>query len=234
MSARNSASSGGKRRQHQLRAAAALSLRLQFQVDGDVLARVEVFKYLGHLLSMEDDDAQAVRLQLAKAPATWARVGKVLRAENASPRVAGYFYKAVVQSVLLFGSESWNLGPALLARLEGFHIRCSYRMSRRHRPRRGPGGSWHYPASSDVLDECGLLTVGEYIRRRRQTIAEYVADRPLLAACRGGERRRGTPHRQWWWEQEMSLDSEPSAWAAENDDGVSLGSSASVGGEAGG
>jgi hypothetical protein len=38
----------------------ALALRRQFSVHGDVLERVEVFKYLGHLLAQDDDDAQAI------------------------------------------------------------------------------------------------------------------------------------------------------------------------------
>ena len=82
---------GARRRQQQARVDAALSLRRQFTADGDVLEQVEVFKYLGRLLSMSDDDAQAVRAQMVKAQKIWARVGRVLRAENASPRVCGYF-----------------------------------------------------------------------------------------------------------------------------------------------
>jgi hypothetical protein len=38
----------------------ALALRRQFSVHGDVLERIEVFKYLGHLLAQDDDDAQAI------------------------------------------------------------------------------------------------------------------------------------------------------------------------------
>ena len=49
-----------------------------FMVHGDMLERVEVFRYLGHLLSQDDDDIQAVRSQLCKALGTWARVGQVL------------------------------------------------------------------------------------------------------------------------------------------------------------
>ena len=41
---------------------------------------------------------------------------------NTTPRVAAKFYKAVVQSVLLYGSETWNLSRAVLAQLEGFHV----------------------------------------------------------------------------------------------------------------
>ena len=55
------------------------------------------------------------------------------------PRVA----KAVVQAVLLYGSETWVLSTAALASLEGFHIRAAYRMAVRHKPRRAReiGGS---------------------------------------------------------------------------------------------
>jgi hypothetical protein len=76
-------------------------------VHGDVLEHVEVFRYLGRLLSQDDNDIQAVRSQLCKARRTWARIGQVLRRENAPPRVNAKFYKAIVQSVLLYGSETW-------------------------------------------------------------------------------------------------------------------------------
>ena len=120
------------------------------------------------------------------------------------------FFKAVVQAVLLYGSETWCLSPALLARLDGFQIKAGYRMARENRLKRDPDGNWMYPRSEDVLEECGLLKMEAYILRRRNSIAEYVATRPLYHACREGEPLRGTPHRLWWWEQESSLDEEPS------------------------
>jgi hypothetical protein len=101
-----------------------------------------VFQYLGRLLAQDDGDVQAVRQQIRKARGTWARVGQVLRGENAAPRVAAKFYKAVVQSVLLYGSETWNLTETVLARLEGFHIRAAYRMARVHKPWKGLFGNW--------------------------------------------------------------------------------------------
>ena len=195
-----------RKQQREAAVTSALALRQQFSVHGDVLERVEVFKYLGRLLAQDDDDIQAIRTQLRKARATWARVGQVLRSENASPRVAAKFYKAMVQAVLLYGSETWVLSPTALARLEGFHIRAAYRMAKRNRPRRGPGNQWVYPKSEDVLEECGMHTIGEYIDVRRQTIAMYVATRPILNECMQGERKRGAIPRRWWWEQKMDLD----------------------------
>jgi hypothetical protein len=56
----------------------------------------------------------------------------VLRGENVMPWVAATFYKAVVQAILLYGSETWNLTASALARLEGFHIRAVYKMAQEH------------------------------------------------------------------------------------------------------
>ena len=53
---------------------------------------------------------------------------RVLRSENASAQVCGMFYKATVQTVLLFRSKTWYLTPATLRRLEGFHVKADRRM----------------------------------------------------------------------------------------------------------
>ncbi len=129
----------------------ALALQEQFSVDGEVLERVEVFKYLGRLLAQDDDDIQAIRAQLQKARATWARVGQVLRNKNVSPHVAATFYKVVVQAILLYGSETWVLSQTALAHLEGFHIRAAYWMVKMHKPKQGLSRTWIYPHSVDFL-----------------------------------------------------------------------------------
>ncbi len=139
----------------------------------------------------------------------------VLQADNTPPKVSAMFYKAVVQSVLLYGSESWNLTKTALARLEGFHIRAAYRMAKVHKPRRGLNHVWVYPATSDVLKECGMHTITHYISVRRETILQYVVDRPIHVACVVGERRRGSAPRQWWWEQKLCLDDDDADGAGE-------------------
>jgi hypothetical protein len=74
----------------------------------------------------------------------------------------------------LYGSETWSLTNAALARLEGFNIRAVYKMAKTYHPRRRTNGVWEYPSSKDVLQECGLRTFAEYIRKRRDTLAIYV------------------------------------------------------------
>ena len=116
------------------------------------------------------------------------------------------FYKAIVQSVLLYGSETWVLSSAVMARLEGFHIRAAYRMAKEHVPRRGANLQWVYPSSAVVLEECGMHTIQQYIDVRRETIAKYVVGRSILAECQGADQRRGSVPWRWWWEQSMGLD----------------------------
>ncbi len=122
------------------------------------------------------------------------------------PTIAAKFYLAVVQAVLLYGSKTWVTSPQAMARLEGFHIRAAWQMARRHKPRRGPWKEWVYPKSEDVLTECGMKMIAEYVQICRQTIAVYVATRPILQECRQGEQQRGVVPHRWWWEQSMDLD----------------------------
>ncbi len=75
-----------------------------------------------------------------------------------------------------------------------------------HKPKRGPGRSWIYPRSVDDLQECDLKMMEEYIGIRWQTIAVYLATRPILNKCRQGKQKRGAVPRLWWSEQPMYLD----------------------------
>ncbi len=156
--------------QRDLAVSAALALHKLFHVEGELLEKVDLFWYLGRILAQDDDDFQAVRQQIKKARGIRARVGQVLTADKTPPKVSAKFYKAVVQSVLLYGSKTWNLTTTTLARLGGFHIRAAYQMAEKHKPKKGPHHGWVYPHSSDVLQECGMVTILHYMDVRKATI----------------------------------------------------------------
>eukprot|EP00956_Cyclotella_meneghiniana_P003690 scaffold4479_cov46-Cyclotella_meneghiniana.AAC.3 len=198
----------GKVKLQQLAAsiASARSLDVVFTACGEDLEQVEVFKYLGRLMSMDDNDIQAVRKNPSKARKSWRMLSRLLREENAEPRVCGMFYKAVIQLVLLYGSETSALTATARKCLEGFHIRSAYRMARVHKPTRNPDGSWTHPASAGVLEEVGLYSIDHYIGVRRQTVANYIRDRPIFDIYRNESRRPGTSPRLMWWEQPLSED----------------------------
>jgi hypothetical protein len=104
----------------------ALALCQQFTVHGDVLKWVKVYKYLRWMMAQDNNNTQALRAQLQKAHATWAWVGQVLWNEKTSLFVTAQFYQAVVQAILLYGSELWVISQTAMAQLRGFHIRAAY------------------------------------------------------------------------------------------------------------
>ncbi len=112
-----------------------LALWRQFDIDGKMLECVEVFKYFIRMLNMHDKDGPAMRAQLCKSHAIWNQIARVLDGENASPRVCRKFFKSIIQSILLYCSETWNIIPSLLARLEGFQLLCMYRIAKDNKPK---------------------------------------------------------------------------------------------------
>jgi hypothetical protein len=207
-----------KKKQHEAAEAAQIALTRTFTAYGEDLERVEVLKYLGRLVAYDDNDSQAMRSNLKTARKSWAQVSRVLRAENASPKVCCVFYKATIQAVLLFGSETWKLSPSSLKSLEGFHIRAACRMAGMQ-PARNPDGTWTYPNSKEVLKMVRLKTINHYIGVRIETIARFIVDQPLFALCWEGGRRRGSARRTFWWEQPLNLDDPETLPGYDEDEG---------------
>ncbi len=81
-------------------------------------------------------------------------------------------------------------------------------MARDDKPRQGANRIWIYPPTANVLEKVGLRPMEEYIRWHRNTIAEWIATRPVFRACWEGERLPGAPRHTFWWEQEFDLDLE--------------------------
>jgi hypothetical protein len=102
-----------------------------FTVRGIPLELVRAFLYLGCKLSSSDDDWLDVIKNLAKAWQRWARISRVLTCEGSTPRVSAVFYKAVIQTVLLYGYETWVFTPRMLSKLEGFHRQIARRLTGR-------------------------------------------------------------------------------------------------------
>ena len=87
------------------------------------------------------------------------------------------FYKAIVQSTLLYGCEMWVITPQIQQSLDGFHHRIARSIT--HRKARLVGDKWVYPLIGPVLAEAGLRPMSEYVANRRRTIGYYVHGRPI-------------------------------------------------------
>ena len=107
-------------------------LEIKVTIGGVEIKRVKQFRYLGRVLDENDDDKHAACRQLARARDKWRHFGHVLKSEGVSPRVIRYFYKAVVQAVLLYGSETWTLTEGLKRQFQSFHSRVARSLTERH------------------------------------------------------------------------------------------------------
>jgi hypothetical protein len=68
------------------------------------------------------------------------------------------FYKAIIQSVVLYGGKSWVLTKRMMLSLRSFHHRCA-RFITGDRIREMPDGSWSCPKNAKVLEKAGLWTM---------------------------------------------------------------------------
>ena len=121
---------------------------------------------------------------LGKARKSWGQLQRILSREGSNKRVSGNFFKAVVQQVLLFGAETWVVTPRMERALNSF-MHGSVRRVTGRQPRRGWDGKWFYPSLEGAMKEAGFKDVWTSINRRQNTVAQYIATRPLLDLCKG-------------------------------------------------
>ena len=117
---------------------------------------MDEFQYLGRILEKSDDDTPAALRQLQRAWAKWGLFNRILRSEGADPKSMGYFYKAIIQAVLLYGSESWTVPEFVLWQFRSFHSRVARYLTKRH-IQQLLDGTWDCPATEEVLEAAGLF-----------------------------------------------------------------------------
>ena len=123
---------------------------------------------------------------LVKARKIWGRLQRIISREGATKRVSVNFVKAVVRQVLLFGAETWVVSPRMERALSAFIHGAARRLTGRHQWR-GWDGKWFYTSLEGGMKEVGLTDFRTSINRRQNTVAQYIATRPLLDLCEGAK-----------------------------------------------
>jgi hypothetical protein len=93
---------------------------------------VTTFWYLGRILTTSDNNWAAARWNLKKARQRWATISRVLARESAMPRISALLYKATIQTVLLYGSETWVINDEILQLLTSFHHGAAHQLTGRY------------------------------------------------------------------------------------------------------
>ena len=92
-----------------------------FSAYGCPVEMVASFKYLGRMILASDYNWPVVVRNLDRARNIWRRMPCILIREGESLQVSGFFFKAVVQVVLIFGADTWVVTPRMGKALGGFH-----------------------------------------------------------------------------------------------------------------
>ena len=101
---------GSRRRENVvLREKQAVAEKIKIKVYGKEIERVKELKYLGRIFTEDDDDSRSIEIQLKRARNWWNSIAKILKREGANAWMMGRFYVAIVQAVLLYGSDSWSV-----------------------------------------------------------------------------------------------------------------------------
>ena len=91
------------------------------------------------MVAMENDWSAVVG-NLKKAQKSWSWLTRILVQDGANPRVLGIFFNVVVQTVLIFGSETWVLTPCMIQSLGSFQHGVASQITGRKLKRWEEGG----------------------------------------------------------------------------------------------
>ena len=133
-----------------------------FQAHGRPLEAATSFKYMGRLLTASDNNWSSVVKNLRKTRMKWAMFSRILGQEGANVWKSVTVYKAVVNEILLFGSETWMMTPRIRWTLRGFHHRVE-RCIAGMKPKHDTMGRWYFLPLEAEMTVSGLDDMDTYI-----------------------------------------------------------------------
>ena len=92
------------------------------------LEEVNCFKYLGSILSSDGKSLPEIKNKIALATAALSNLSTLWKSRKIKFKVEFKLYNSLVQSVLLYGCESWILVAESERRLQAFEIKYFRRM----------------------------------------------------------------------------------------------------------
>ena len=85
-----------------------------FHINAKSLLPLEAFPYLRRTIVHNNSNCPVVYQNLKKVQSRWGVIVRFLEKMGATVRARGMMYKAVDQSVLLYGSDSWVVMGVML------------------------------------------------------------------------------------------------------------------------
>ena len=154
-------------------------------LQGETVKKVETFKYLGSVLSVDESCEEEVRKGIRAGWLSWRRVSGVLCNRKQSARVKGRIYKSVVRPALMYGMETVAATDSQVKKLEVAElkmVRWTTSVTRKDKIR-----------NEYIRGTAKIARLDEKLRGAR---LRHVGRRMLELGV-PGKRRRGRPKRRW-------------------------------------
>ena len=131
-------------------------------ITGQLLPSVAKFKYLGTMVSNQNDMTQEVVRRIGLASSTFATLGRVWDSKMLSTKLKVKLYSSLVGSILLYNCETWSLKKQDISTINGFHFRCLRRIT----SQRLDDGSYRV-SREKVFADSETVPIATMLRSRR-------------------------------------------------------------------
>ena len=136
-------------------------------VDGNSVEVADDFTYLGSVQSSNGYSKTDILRRIGMASSAMSSLRNIWKNKKLSLKTKTQLYQTLVQSVLLYASETWTLLAADLRTLEAFHMRCQRQILCIN--------WWDRIRNSQIAETTGLPSIADCISRRRNAIFGHVA-----------------------------------------------------------
>jgi len=134
-------------------------------VDGEIVEGVEEFVYLGSKQASDGYCSLEIKWCIGLASAVMSSLRKVWNNGQLCVDTKVHVYSALVQSVLLYGSQIWTLIASDIKKLEAFHLRCKRLLC----------VSWRDHITNEAIcKQTKLTSLAELISRRRTSLFGHI------------------------------------------------------------
>ena len=179
----------GKRLKEEIVKQNVLDNEYDIKIGGESIEKVDSFLYLGRWITVDDSDEMATINNIRKAQAKWKRMAPVLTREGAQPKVMTSFYKAVVLSSLLYGSETWVITKKLYQNIDSFHKAATRRISKLPVKYDRKKDKWIYPSIEKAYRKSKMQPLYEYLYTRRKYILPFAENLEIYKVLKNKEKQ---------------------------------------------
>ena len=168
-------------------------------IEGQALEEVNSFKYLGATLTKDGRSTTEIKTRIAMATSALARLDKIWKSREMWFGTKYKLYKSLVQSIFLYGCESWTLTAETTKRIQAYENKCLRRLL---------GISWKEHKTNDyvhsqVKDMIGIQeSLLSTVKRRKLAWFGHVTrhnnlSKTVLQGTLEGGRKRGRQMKSW-------------------------------------